>query len=49
VRIQLALLCIDEKRTEEAYSFWKTKEPEKTTLFHIIIDPPDAPFEGRNS
>jgi hypothetical protein len=49
VRIQVALLWTEEKRTEEAYSFWKTSEHEKMELFQMIIDPPEAPLEGRNS
>jgi hypothetical protein len=30
-------------------SFWKARAPVKRELFQIIMRPPDAPIEGKNS
>jgi hypothetical protein len=30
-------------------SFWKARVPVKSELFQIIMIPPDAPIEGKNS
>jgi hypothetical protein len=35
--------------TVVAKEFWKTSKPVNLELFQIIIDPPEAPTEGKNS
>ena len=49
VKIQVALLCKEISSTDVAKEFWKMRVLEKDELFQMIIVPPEAPFEGRNS
>jgi hypothetical protein len=35
--------------TESAYSLVKTVSPSKRIPFQMIIEPPEAPIEGRNA
>jgi hypothetical protein len=40
---------MEENKTERTYSFWKIRLPENIALFQIMIEPPEAPLDGRNS
>src|SRR4051812_45022479 len=49
VRIHVSLDSRDVKVMEMENTFWKESCPENRELFQMIIKPPEAPLEGRNS